>query len=93
MRDFILLLAPVAVVIYFLIYPSQFAAFLAWMSSWMLALASARHSSGLLLWPRRGCPLWVISRRDAYGLRCPLYPRKRTLIGASIKRHQLTPCA
>jgi hypothetical protein len=32
MRDAILLLAPVAIVIYFLVYPDQFAAFLAWVS-------------------------------------------------------------
>jgi hypothetical protein len=32
MRDFILLVAPVAVIIYFVIYPAQFAAFLAWLS-------------------------------------------------------------
>jgi hypothetical protein len=35
MRDTILLLAPVAIVIYFLIYPGQFSAFLAWVSSWL----------------------------------------------------------
>jgi len=35
MRDFILLLAPLAIVIYFVVYPSQFTAFLAWVSSWL----------------------------------------------------------
>jgi hypothetical protein len=33
MRDFVLLLAPVALAIYFVIYPHQFAAFLAWLST------------------------------------------------------------
>jgi hypothetical protein len=32
MRDVILLFAPVALVIYFLVYPDKFAAFLAWVS-------------------------------------------------------------
>jgi hypothetical protein len=32
MRDLILLFAPVAIIIYFLIYPDQFFAFLAWLS-------------------------------------------------------------
>ena len=41
MRDFILLLAPVALVIYFVIYPHQFAAFLAWISSWLRSAAIA----------------------------------------------------
>jgi hypothetical protein len=30
MRDWLLLLAPIALVIYFLAYPDQFSAFMAW---------------------------------------------------------------
>jgi hypothetical protein len=30
MRDFILLLAPVAIVIYFLVYPNQFSSLTSW---------------------------------------------------------------
>jgi hypothetical protein len=29
------------------------------------------------------CPLWVISRHDAPKPRCPLYPRKQTLLSAT----------
>jgi hypothetical protein len=35
MRDFLLLAAPVAITIYFLVYPGQFTVFLAWVSSWL----------------------------------------------------------
>jgi hypothetical protein len=32
MRDWLLLLAPIALVAYFMVYPDQFSAFLAWAS-------------------------------------------------------------
>ncbi len=32
MRDWLLLLAPIALVIYFLVYPDRFSAFMAWAS-------------------------------------------------------------
>ncbi len=30
MRDWLLLLAPIVVIVYFLVYPDQFSAFMAW---------------------------------------------------------------
>lgn len=33
MRDWLLLLAPIALILYFLVYPDQFSAFMAWAQS------------------------------------------------------------
>src|SRR6516165_12472092 len=41
--------------------------------------ANGKHHSDV----RRRCALWVKSRDSAMSRRCPLYPQKRTLMGAT----------